>query len=154
MIMILILTFVIGVVAGLRALTPLAVVAWGARLGAVPLAATHLAWLGSAASAWIFTLLAIGEIINDKLPATPSRKIPPQFITRVVTGAFAGAAIGLSRDSLVVGLIGGALGAVAGTLGGAAARGKLAAAFGKDLPAALLEDGVAILLGIAVVTQI
>jgi uncharacterized membrane protein len=33
-------------------------------------------------------------------------------------------------------------------------RGKLAAAFGKDLPAALLEDVVAIGLAIAVVAQI
>jgi uncharacterized membrane protein len=33
---------------------------------------------------------------------------------------------------------------VIGTLGGAAARGKLAASFGKDRPAALIEDVVAI----------
>ena len=36
------------------------------------------------------------------------------------------------------------VGAVVGTLGGAAARGKLAEAFGRDLPAALLEDAIAI----------
>lgn len=154
MIMVLVLTFVIGVVAGLRAMTPLAAVSWGARLGYIQLAGTHLAWLGGAIAPWIFALLAIGEIINDKLPATPSRKIPPQFITRVVTGAFSGAAIGLANGSLVLGLICGALGAVAGTLGGSAVRGKLAAAFGKDLPAALIEDVVAIGLAVAVVSQI
>jgi uncharacterized membrane protein len=154
MIMIVVLTFVIGVVAGLRAMTPLAAVSWGARLGHVPLEGTHLSWLGGTVAPWIFTVLAIGEIINDKLPATPSRKIPPQFITRVVTGAFSGAAIGLSKDLLALGLVAGALGAVAGTLGGAAVRGKLAAAFGKDLPAALLEDVVAIGLAVAVVSQL
>lgn len=154
MVTILILTFLIGVVAGMRAIMPLAATAWGAHLGKVPLEGTHLSWLGSAAAAWIFTVLAIGELINDKLPATPSRKIPPQFITRVVTGGFAGAAIGLSKDALLIGLVCGALGAVAGTLGGAAVRGKLAGAFGKDLSAALLEDVVAIGLAAAVVSQL
>ena len=154
MVIILVLTFVIGVVAGLRALTPLAAVSWGARLGKIPLAGTHLSWLSSPITVGIFTLLAIGEIINDKLPATPSRKIPPQFATRVVTGAFSGAAIGLSQGTLFAGLLLGALGAIAGTLGGAAARGKLAATFGKDLPAALLEDIITILLAAAVVTQV
>jgi uncharacterized membrane protein len=37
---------------------------------------------------------------------------------------------------------------VAGTLGGAAVRGKLAAAFGRDLPAALLEDVAAIAIAV------
>lgn len=151
---ILLLAFAIGIVAGLRAMMPLAAVAWGARLGALPLAGTHLAWLGNAFVPWIFTALAIGELINDKLPATPSRKVPPQFIARVVSGAFAGSAIGLSRGSLIGGLIAGAVGAVAGTLGGSAVRGKLAAKFGKDLPAALLEDVVAIALSVAIVAHL
>ena len=47
---------------------------------------------------------------------------------------------------LALGLIAGAVGAVVGTLGGAAARAKLAALFGKDLPAALVEDLVGILI--------
>ncbi|HVZ82808.1 MAG TPA: hypothetical protein VG893_03975 [Terracidiphilus sp.] len=46
----------------------------------------------------------------------------------------------------VAGLILGAIGAVCGTLGGAAVRGRLAAAFNRDLPAALLEDVAAIAL--------
>lgn len=149
-----VLTFMIGVVAGLRAMLPIAVVAWGANLGSVPLLGTHLAWLGNAIAPWIFSVLTVGELINDKLPATPSRKIPPQFIARIVSGGFAGAAIGLSKDLMVVGLSVGALGALVGTLGGAVARGKLATRFGKDLPAALTEDAVAILLSIAVVTQL
>jgi len=151
---VLLLTFVIGVVAGLRALTPLAAVAWGARLNDWPLVGTHLAWMGNAITPWVFSVLALGEIINDKLPATPSRKIPPQFIARVVSGALSGAVIGGAMDSLVIGLAAGAVGAVAGTLGGSAVRGKLATAFGKDLPAALLEDVVAVGLAIAVVAQV
>jgi hypothetical protein len=48
------------------------------------------------------------------------------------------------QDSLVAGLIAGIIGAVIGTLGGAAFRARLAAAFGSDRPAALIEDAVAI----------
>ncbi|HZL25080.1 MAG TPA: DUF4126 family protein [Acidobacteriaceae bacterium] len=151
---ILALTFLIDVVAGLRALTPLAAVAWGARLNEWPLIGTHLAWMGNAIMPWVFSVLALGELINDKLPTTPSRKIPPQFIARVVSGALCGAVIGAAEDSLVVGLIAGAVGAVVGTLGGAAVRTKLAAAIRNDLIAALIEDVVAIGLAIAVVAQI
>jgi uncharacterized membrane protein len=45
---------------------------------------------------------------------------------------------------LIAGAIAGIIGAVIGTLGGAAFRARLAATFGKDLPAALIEDAVAI----------
>jgi uncharacterized membrane protein len=93
--------------------------------------------------------------VNDKLPKTPSRKTPPQFIARIVTGALSGAALGASQQSLVGGLIAGAVGAVAGTLGGAEVRSRLVKAIGgKDLPIALLEDAVAIVGGILIVTHI
>jgi uncharacterized membrane protein len=149
---ILVLAFLIGIIAGLRALTAPTVVSWAARLGWINLADTPLAFLGYAFTPWILTLLALGEIANDKRPTTPSRLIPPQFITRVVTGAFAGAALGLSHGSLLLGLIAGAIGAVAGTLGGAKCRGLLAKAFGKDLPAALIEDVIAVGGGLLIVS--
>ena len=79
--------FLIGVVAGLRALTPLAAVSWAARLGWLHVENTWLAFLGFAATPYIFSVLAIGELINDKLPKTPSRKAPVGFAARVVTGA-------------------------------------------------------------------
>jgi uncharacterized membrane protein len=151
---ILMLAFLIGVVAGLRALTAPAAVSWAAHLGVLPLQGTPLAWLGYAFTPYVFTLLAIGELINDKLPKTPSRTVPPQFITRVITGSLAGAAVGAGSRSLVFGLVSGAIGAVASTLGGAAVRSKLAGIFGKDLPAALIEDAVAIILAIVVVTRL
>jgi uncharacterized membrane protein len=109
--------------------------------------------MGYAATPYIFTVLALGEIINDKLPKTPSRKIPPQFITRVVTGAISGAVIGATGEVLAGGLVAGAIGAVLGTLGGAAFRGRMAKAFGNDLPAALIEDAIAIIGGVLIVIQ-
>jgi uncharacterized membrane protein len=138
----------IGVVAGLRAMTAPAAVAWGAHLGLIPLTGTPLAWLGGTIAPWVFTALAALELVGDQLPRTPSRKVPPQFITRIVSGALCGAALGLAAQSSggawIGGAVAGAIGAVIGTLGGAQARGRLAKAFGKDLPAGLLEDVVAI----------
>lgn len=151
---VLVLALLIGIVAGLRAFTPVAAVAWGARLHAWPLAGSHLGWTASPIAAWVFTIAALGELVTDQLPSTPSRKVPPQFIARVVMGSLSGAVIGAAHESLLAGLLCGAVGAVLGTLGGAAVRGKLAAMFGKDLPAALLEDAVAILLAIFTVSKV
>jgi uncharacterized membrane protein len=141
----------IGVIAGLRAMTAPAAVAWAAHLGWLPLAGTPLAWLGAAATPWIFTALAALELVGDQLPKTPSRKVPVQFGARILTGAFSGAAIGMTSGVWMGGAVAGAVGAVIGTLGGAEARGRLAKAFGKDLPAALIEDAVAVFGAIATV---
>jgi uncharacterized membrane protein len=92
----------------------------------------------------------VGELVSDKLPKTPSRKIPPQLITRVLTGALSGAAIGASRRSLA----GGGCGAVAGSLGGAAFRGWPSRILGKDFPAALIEDAIAIFGGLLIVSHL
>ena len=142
--MLLFLAFLIGIIAGLRAMTAPAAAAWGAALGWFDVAQTPLAFMGYQWTPWIFTVLAVVELITDQLPTTPSRKVPMQFGTRIIMGAVTGATIGASGGSLVAGLIAGIVGAVAGTLGGATARSRLASVFGKDLPAALIEDIVAI----------
>jgi len=134
----------IGVVSGLRAMTAPAAVSWAARLGWLDLGGTGLAFLGHVVTPWILTLLALGELVADQLPTTPSRTVPLQFGTRLVTGALSGAAVGAASGDLLVGLIAGIIGAVIGTLGGRALRAKLAAAFGSDRPAAFIEDAVAI----------
>jgi uncharacterized membrane protein len=100
----------------------------------------------------IFTILALGELVNDKLPKTPSRKTPPQFIGRIISGALTGATVGAAAGSLIPGLFLGVIGAVAGTYGGAALRSWLARQFGKDTPAALIEDCLAIGLSVLAVT--
>ena len=137
-------SFLTGTASGLRALIGLAAVSWAAHLGYLHLDHTWLAFLGYAYIPYVLTFMAIGEMVNDKLPKTPSRLIPPQFITRIVTGALCGVATGMSANQTVLGLLAGIIGSVAGTFGGAKARGFLAKLFGRDLPAALLEDLVAI----------
>jgi uncharacterized membrane protein len=137
-----VLALLMGVIAGLRAMTAPAAVSWAARCGRLSLEGSWLAFLGRAWTPWIFTALALAELVTDQLPTTPSRKVPIQFGTRILSGALCGAA--LAHGAPIAGLLAGAVGAVAGTLGGSAARARLAAAFKSDRPAALLEDAVAI----------
>jgi uncharacterized membrane protein len=146
------LVFLIGIVAGLRAMLVPAVVSWAAFSGILDLKGTWLAFFARPWMPWLLSLLAISELITDQLPSTPSRTVPIQFVTRIVTGALAGAALATSAaaSSLLGALLGG-LGAVAGTLGGRALRARLASSFGRDRPAALVEDAVALVSAIAIV---
>jgi uncharacterized membrane protein len=151
---VLLAAFLIGAVAGLRAMMAPTVVSWAAGLGALHLEGTSLNFLSHGVTRYILSLAAIGELINDKLPKTPSRKVPPQFIGRIVTGALSGAALGASRQSTFAGLIAGIIGAIAGTVGGSEFRTRLGKAFGRDLPAALIEDAIAVVGAILIVTKL
>jgi uncharacterized membrane protein len=149
------LALLIGVVAGLRAMTAPAAVSWGASLGWLPVGDTWAAFMGYRFTPWLFTLLALVEFVTDQLPGTPSRKVPQQFGARIVSGAFCGAVVGTAGGSLIGGLIAGAIGAVLGTLGGYEARKRLVAAIGgNDRPIAFLEDAVAVILGFVVVRAV
>jgi uncharacterized membrane protein len=150
----LLLALLIGIVAGLRAMIAPAAVSWAAATGHLALSGTWLAFLGHPWTPWILTLLALGELVTDQLPGTPSRKVPVQFGTRIVLGAISGAAIGASAGAMIAGLIAGAIGAVIGTLGGANVRGRLAKAFDRDRPAAFIEDMVAIIGALLIVAAL
>jgi uncharacterized membrane protein len=140
------LAFAIGIVAGLRSMTPLAAVGWAARLGRLRLEGTPLAVFGSGVATYLLTALMLAELVADKLPRTPSRTRPGPFVGRIVTGGLAGAALGAGTgSSLALGAVLGALGAVAGTLGGYRARTRLVPALGvPDYVVALAEDVVAV----------
>ena len=152
--MLLVLALLIGVVAGLRALTAPAAVAWAASLGWFDISQTPLAFLGYQWTPWILTVLAAGEFVADQLPGTPSRKVPMQFGARLVSGALSGGAIGAAGGSLWLGVIAGIIGAVIGTYGGAAVRARLAASFGRDLPAGIVEDVVAVVAAVLIVSAV
>jgi len=138
------LALVMGMLAGLRAMAAPAAVSWAAHLGWLDLRGSWLAFLGNAFTPWILTVLAVGELVTDQLPKTPSRKTPMQFAARVASGGLCGAAICMATGSWIVGLVVGAVGAVIGTLGGYEVRRRLASTFHRDRPAALLEDAVAL----------
>jgi uncharacterized membrane protein len=149
--LVLLLAVLIGVVAGLRALTPPAAVAWGAALGWLPVEGTWAEWMAHPITVTVFTILLVVELITDQLPKTPPRTVPPQFIARLLTGAFAGAVIGAGFHHTFSALGAGMIGAVLGTLGGFHARRALVAKNGgRDLPIAATEDVIAVIGGFAV----
>ncbi|MGD0963363.1 MAG: DUF4126 family protein [Candidatus Acidiferrales bacterium] len=149
------LLFGIGLVAGLRALTPPAAVSWAARLGWLNLHGTPFAFLGSTIAVALFTLGAAGELVTDQLPSTPARTVPVQFGARIVTGGFSAAALALSAgQSLFLGIALGILGAVAGTLGGYHARRGLVKGWKvPDFTIAVPEDIVAVSLGLFIASR-
>ena len=110
--------------------------------------------MGSVWAVGILTVLAFVELVIDQLPSAPSRKAPGGFGARILSGALSGAALGASSGWLIAGGVAGLVGAVIGTLGGFAARARLAAAFRRDMPAAFIEDAVAIIVAILVVVVI
>jgi uncharacterized membrane protein len=149
--LILLFALLIGVVAGLRALTPPAVVAWGAKLGWLPLVGTWAEWVGNWITVTVLTILLVVELITDQLPKTPARTVPSQFGARLLTGAFAGAVIGAGWHHTFIGMGAGMIGAVIGTLAGFHARRILVARNGgRDLPVALAEDVLAVGGGFAI----
>ena len=143
----------IGIVAGLRSLTAPAVVAWGAHLGWLNLHASPLAFMGSTTAVAIFSLLAIGELIADKLPMTPKRTAPAPLIARVITGGLCGACLSAAAgQSLLVGTLLGAIGGVMGAFLGYTIRRRLTLHI-KDLVIAVCEDIVAVGLALFLVSR-
>jgi uncharacterized membrane protein len=145
------LAVLMGIVAGSRSMMAPAAMAWAAFLGRLDAGSGWLLVFGHPWARWIWSALALGELVTDQLPFTPSRKVPFQFGGRIVSGGLCGAAIGAAAGSVAAGATSGIAGAVIGTLGGSALRAKLAAAFGNDHPAALVEDALAVALAATVV---
>lgn len=96
----------LGAVAGMRSLSAPAFLAH--RLsgehaeahGEGPLAEM----MSSKASAWTLGLLAVGELVADKLPGIPARISPPALIIRLASGAFVGAGVARRAKRPVIGL--------------------------------------------------
>jgi uncharacterized membrane protein len=135
MLVILIASFALGIVSGLRSLvSPAAVLL--TRGGIV---------------GYILALAALGELYTDMQPNTPARTSPPALIARIASGAFVGWMLGTLYGGAppIAGAVAGVAGALVGTYGGLAARLSLSARIGAR-PAALTEDAVAIVAAAAV----
>lgn len=144
-VLVIVLAVLIGVIAGLRALTAPAVVAWGAFLGWIDVDGKWSEWVAHPITVTVLTIFLLVELVTDQLPKTPSRKTAPQFITRLLMGAFAGAVIGSAFFHTFSATGAGMIGAVLGTMGGAEARQRFASArSGQDRPGAILEDIIAV----------
>ncbi|HXV84207.1 MAG TPA: DUF4126 family protein [Candidatus Binatia bacterium] len=152
--MTLLLAFLIGLFGGLRSLTAPAATAWAVYLGWLPL--EHpLALIGSLPSVLIFSVLALVELVADKLPQTPSRTAPPGLIARILMGGLAGACVAAGGAyGVFVGTVLGAIGGVVGCFAGYHARKSLVKAVGvRDIYVALFEDLVAIAGSLYVVSR-
>ncbi|MGA2097120.1 MAG: DUF4126 family protein [Candidatus Acidiferrum sp.] len=152
---VLFLAFAIGIVSGMRSLTAPAVSAWAAKYSWLNLAGSRLAFMGSTAAVAIFSVLAVVELIADKLPSAPSRTQPVGLIARFGCGALSGACVGVSAgNSIAPGAILGAVGGLAGAFAGYQWRTGLVRALKvPDFPIALLEDLIAIGGGLFIVTR-
>jgi len=148
--------FAIGIIAGLRSLTAPALVSWAAHLGWLDLSASWLSFLGWRAATIILSLLALGELVADKLPKTPNRTDPGPLVFRVITGGFSSMAICASaHQSLVIGAILGVLGSIAAAFAGYEIRHRLVKTFGlPDFGVAAAEDIVAIGGGFLIVSNL
>src|SRR5215216_4229000 len=108
--------------------------------------------MGSTTAVAIFSVLAIGELIADKLPMTPKRTAPAPLIARIITGGFCGACLCASAgDSLVVGALLGGTGGIIGAFLGYDIRKRLDLHI-KDLVVAVCEDVIAVGLALFLVS--
>jgi uncharacterized membrane protein len=140
----------LGVVTGMRSLTAMAVLCWFAYRGDLPLDDTWAFWAAKLVTAIIFTVLAVGEYVVDKLPKTPNRTAPAGLLARVVIGGLVGAIVAAGLNgSEVEGVILGVGGALVGTFGGFLVRRDIVLKLGcKDWPVGLVEDVSAVVCAV------
>ena len=145
----------IGIVAGLRAFTAPAIVAWAAHLEWLNLQGSPLAFIGSTTAVAIFSLLAIGELIGDKLPNIPKRTAIAPLSARIITGALGGACLCVATGTLLVAgaLLGGIGGAIGAFVGYEIRKGIVNNLHIKDFVFAACEDLVAIGLALFLVSR-
>jgi uncharacterized membrane protein len=131
-----------------------AIVSEAANRHIVDLDHTPLAWLGSGHAARTSAILALGELVADKLPSTPNRTIPPSLAIRALSGAICGYAVCGQNHSKSEKWIAAGVGAAA-----ALAASWLGFQYRKHVPlpafiAAITEDAFTFAAGSAVINTI
>ncbi len=141
-------SFLMGLVGGQRAMTPLAAVAVAAARGALPadngaprLLAHPLVAAGTVA-------LAIGEMAGDKQKTAPDRIVPIGLAARFITSAIAGAALA-PRCQRGLGAALGGVTAVVASYPGWRARIATMPRYGQT-PTGLIEDAIVVASAIAI----
>lgn len=138
----------LGITTGMRSMTPMAVLCWFAYLGYLPVEGTWAAWTGKVAAVAAFTVLALAEMVADKLPRTPDRTSAGPLIGRLVFGGLIGSISATAMDGpgiegSLLGIVGAALGAFAGFMIRRDTVEKIGCA---DWKVALAEDLITVLL--------
>lgn len=136
-------------------MTPIAVLCWFAYRNALHLVGWR-SFSANTIAVVVFTLMALGEYIGDKLPNTPSRTSPIGLLGRSLFGAFV--ALLLAQPLLlnpVVAILIGIVGALIGTYAGWFARVKSVVALKvPDWPIAVLEDCLTITFSIVLLNAV
>lgn len=141
-------SLLIGLVAGQRAMTPLAAISGAARRGTLPhdnvaarVAALPLPAAGAVA-------LAAAEMAGDKMKTAPDRIVPIGLVVRSITGASAGATLA-PRGRHLLGAALGATAAVASSYVGWRARMWALRRWGQT-GTGVVEDAIVLAGGLAV----
>jgi uncharacterized membrane protein len=137
----------LGLVTGMRTMTAMMVLCWFAYAGHLPVDDTWASWSAKLVTAIIFTVLAIGEYIVDKLPKTPNRTAPLLLVARLVFAGLVGAIVAAGLNgSGIEGVILSVGGALIGAFAGFLIRRELVLRLkSKDWPVAVVEDVSAVL---------
>jgi uncharacterized membrane protein len=147
----------LGVVTGFRTMTPFALLCWFAYRGNLPVDDTWASWTGHRVTAIIFTVLAIGELIADKMPWIPNRTSAGPLAARLGMGGLLGAVVATGLDGdIAEGIFLGLAGTLLGTFGGFLVRRELVERQGfEDWQIAVTEDAITLacsVLALGVVT--
>ena len=103
----------LGLVAGMRTMSAPTLVSRIARKGHLAAAGSKLAFLNHPGALSTSALLAVGELVADKIPSLPARTDAGPLIARAVSGGLSGAVLCSARKkSPWLGAFFGAIGAV------------------------------------------
>ncbi len=141
---------VLGAMTGLRSMTPMAILCIFAYRRHLWLEGTWGFWAMHRTTLIVFLVLAVGELIGDKLPGIPNRTSPFPLIARIAFGGLVGAlaATGLQGSEMEGALLG-AISAALWTFLGFHLRHWLVTEKGfPGLAVALAEDGITIGLSV------
>jgi len=141
----------LGLTTGCRTMSPMAVLCWFLYFGELKVEGTWAFWAAKLVTVIVFTVLAAGELIGDKLPQTPSRMALLPLVARMLFGGLVGAIVATGMHaSLNAGVILGSVFALAGAFFGYHIRHWLVTSRNlPDFAVALAEDVVVIGVSIA-----
>jgi uncharacterized membrane protein len=139
----------LGAITGLRSLSGPAFLSRAASQGRLDLDGTPLGFVSSPYVSRALLVMALGELVGDKLSITPSRTSPPVLLWRAVSGGLVGSASFVSEDRRAT--TGAAIGSAAAVVAALAGE-KLRALAGEkiglpDPVVALAEDAIVLLVG-------
>ena len=141
-------SFLMGLVAGQRGMTPLAAVSVAAARGNLPPGNGAPAILAHPLVAAATVALALAELAGDKMKSAPDRIVPIGLATRFVTAAIAGAALAPRRQRWLAAALGGTT-AVIASYPGWRARIAVIPRYGQT-PTGLVEDTIVVASAIAI----